>query len=218
MQTTAVSQMSGILTIILITTGIVSWWSFQDSNRKEKLMLKPFAVVQRQEWYRILTHGFIHADTTHLFFNLFVLWQFGSAVESRLLMNTGNPALSLPGNYSFVMLYVGGLFIASLPALYKHSQNPGYSSLGASGAVSAVMMAYILYFPTSKLLLFFIIPMPAFVAGILFFAYESFMNKKGGSRIAHDAHLWGALFGAAFAFASDDTVPQALLQSIQSIF
>lgn len=210
--------MSGILPFILIVTGALSWWCFQDPNRKEQLMLKPNAVVNNQQWYRVLTHGFIHGDSTHLFFNLFVLWQFGGGVENALLSSQMTPAIALPGNYTFIMLYLGGLFTASLPALYKHSNNPGYSSLGASGAVSAVMMAYILYFPTAKLLLFFIVPMPAFVAGILFFAYESYMNKRGGTRIAHDAHLWGALFGLVFAFASDASVPQRLLESVYMIF
>lgn len=210
--------MSGILPLILIATGVSSWWCFKDPSRKEQLMLKPNEVVNGQQWYRVLTHGFIHADSTHLFFNLFVLWQFGGGVENALLSTQMTPAIALPGNYTFIMLYLGGLFTASLPALYKHSNNPGYASLGASGAVSAVMMTYILYFPTAKLLLFFIVPMPAFVAGILFFAYESYMNKKGGTRIAHDAHLWGALFGLVFAFASDASVPQRLLESVYMIF
>ena len=181
-------------------------------------MLKPFAVKHQQQWYRVLTHGFIHADSTHLFFNLFVLWQFGSSVETYLDTAAAEPAIPIPGQYTFLMLYFGGLFTASLPAMYKHMNNPGYASLGASGAVSAVMMAYILYFPTAKLLLFFVVPMPAFVAGILFFFYESFMNRKGGTRIAHDAHLWGALFGVAFALAADGSALNRLFQSVTAIF
>ena len=141
-------------------------------------MLKPYAVKHNNEWYRILTHGFIHADTTHLFFNLFVLWQFGGAVENRLAAGQAEQGIALPGNYTFLMLYFGGLLIASIPAMYKHNDNPGYASLGASGAVSAVLMAYILCFPTAKLLLFFIVPMPAFLAGALFFAYESYITVQ----------------------------------------
>ncbi|MDA7749975.1 rhomboid family intramembrane serine protease [bacterium] len=210
--------MPGTLTLILITTAAISWWCLQDALRKDQLMLKPFAVKHQQQWYRVLTHGFIHADSTHLFFNLFVLWQFGSSVETYLDTATAEPAIPIPGQYTFLMLYFGGLFTASLPAMYKHMNNPGYASLGASGAVSAVMMAYILYFPTAKLLLFFIVPMPAFVAGILFFFYESYMNRRGGTRIAHDAHLWGALFGVAFALAADGSALSRLFQSVTAIF
>jgi membrane associated rhomboid family serine protease len=80
------------------------------------------------------------------------------------------------------------------------------------------MMAYILYFPTAKLLLFFVIPMPAFVAGALFFAYESYMNKQGGSRIAHDAHLYGALYGVFFTFAADSGTFGRRVGAFTSIF
>ena len=207
-----------MLILILLVTGAVSWWSFQDPGRKDRLMLKPYAVKHKQEWHRVLTHGFIHADTTHLFFNLFVLWQFGGAVEDLLSSDFSQPLIELPGNYTFSMLYFGGLLFASLPAMSKHANNPGYASLGASGAVSAVMMAYILCFPTAKLLLFFVVPMPAFVAGILFFVYESYMNKQGGSRIAHDAHLWGALYVVIFVFASDSGTWERLTTGFASIF
>lgn len=207
-----------MLLLILIITGAISWWTFQDSNRKDRLMLKPYLVRKNREWYRVLTHGFIHADTTHLFFNLFVLWQFGGAVEKLLSTGYANPTISFIRDYSFFMLYFGGLLFASLPAMYKHANNPRYSSLGASGAVSAVMMSYILWFPTAKLLLFFVIPMPAFVAGILFFAYESYMNKQGGGRIAHDAHIWGALYGVIFTFAADSETYERLVNAFTSIF
>lgn len=210
--------MQGILTLLLLSTGAISWWCLQDQSRKERLMLKPYAVKHNNEWYRILTHGFIHADTTHLFFNLFVLWQFGGAVENRLAAGQAEQGIALPGNYTFLMLYFGGLLIASIPAMYKHNDNPGYASLGASGAVSAVLMAYILCFPTAKLLLFFIVPMPAFLAGALFFAYESYMNRAGGTRIAHDAHLWGAAYGVVFTFASDGGTMERLISAIQMVF
>jgi membrane associated rhomboid family serine protease len=207
-----------MLILILLLTGAISWWAFQDPSRKDQLMLKPYVVKKNREWHRVLTHGFIHADTTHLFFNLFVLWQFGGAVEKTLNSGYAEPAVASSGNYTFLMLYFGGLLFASLPAMFKHANNPGYGSLGASGAVSAVMMAYILCFPTAKLLLFFVIPMPAFVAGALFFAYESYMNKQGGSRIAHDAHLYGALYGVLFTFAADSGTFGRLVGAITSIF
>ena len=102
------------------------------------------------------------------------------------------------GQNLFLMMYLGAIFVASVPALIKHRNNPGYNSLGASGAVSAVVLIFVLLFPTSTLYLFFAIPIPAFLAGILFFVYESYINKRGGTGVAHDAHLFGALYGLLF--------------------
>ena len=93
--------------------------------------------------------------------------------------------------------------------MLRHHDNPNYRSLGASGAVSAVLIAYILHFPTTELLLFFLIPIPAFVAGILFFVYEHKMDQRGSSRIAHDAHLWGGIYGLLFTgFTAPEAFPK----------
>ena len=181
--------MQGILTPIIFLTFAVSWWVMQSPERKEKWLLRPYMVTHHGEWYRILSHALIHADMTHLLLNLFVLWQFGGTVERTVQTTQFQGILSIPSDWIFPVIYFGGVLAASIPSLLKHQNNPGYASLGASGAVSAVLMAFILLYPTNKLLLFFVIPMPAFVAGILFFAYERYMNKKGGTGIAHDAHL-----------------------------
>jgi membrane associated rhomboid family serine protease len=122
----------------------------------------------------------------HLFFNLFALFSFGRAVEHYM-----PTAL-------FALLYLGAAAFATLPALKKHGDNIYYTSVGASGAVSAVMMLYMFMFPTSELLFFFILPLPGWAAIILFFGLEYYMNKKMNTAIAHDAHLAGAAFGIAF--------------------
>jgi membrane associated rhomboid family serine protease len=159
----------------------------------------------------LISHGFIHADFTHLAFNMFVLWQFGSSVEYQMQQAWSGSSLIASLEPSFLVLYFGGMLAAGLPSLWKQRDNPNYASLGASGGVSAVMMAYILLFPTNKLLLFFVIPMPAFVAGILFFAYERYMNKRGATGIAHDAHLMGAIFGVVYVLLLDaDTLPRMI--------
>lgn len=180
----------GFLFAILIATVLVSYQAMQRPVVKEKLLYVPYRVKHLNEWYRVLTHALVHADYTHLFVNAFVLWQFGMRLESMFNMD-GQPGL-------FPLLYIGGVAFAAIPGMMRHHNNPGYRSLGASGAVSAVLIAYILHFPTTELLLFFIIPMPAFVAGILFFVYEHKMDQRGRSHIAHDAHLWGGLFGLLF--------------------
>lgn len=171
----------------------------------EKLMLVPYNVNHFKEYYRIVSHGFIHADGTHLFFNMFVLWEFGTTVEAEM-------------GGAFPVLYFGALLTATIPALTKHKDNANYRSLGASGAVSAVLMAFIVAHPTQPLLLFFIIPMPAIFAGVLFFLYERHMQKNGGSGIAHDAHIYGALFGLLFSIVKDPSSIDRMVSAIIQLF
>ena len=202
--------MSLLFGVIVLTIGI-SWWVQDRPFLKAKLLLRPFDVIHKGQWYRLISHGFIHADFTHLAFNMFVLWQFGSSVEYQMQQDWSGSSLIASLEPSFLVLYFGGMLAAGLPSLWKQRDNPNYASLGASGGVSAVMMAYILLFPTNKLLLFFVIPMPAFVAGILFFAYERYMNKRGATGIAHDAHLMGAIFGVVYVLLLDaDTLPRMI--------
>lgn len=120
-----------------------------------------------------------------------------------------------PGVPAFGLLYLGGIAFAAIPGMLKHHNNHNYRSLGASGAVSAVLIAYILHFPTAQLLLFFVIPMPAFLAGILFFIYEHQMNKRSLGNIAHDAHLWGGIYGLLFTAVTE---PLLLFNFAQTVW
>jgi len=172
--------------IICLATGIVSWQALSNSELFSKLSLSPYRVKHNKEVYRIWSHTLVHADMGHLFFNLFALFSFGRAVEHYL-----PTAL-------FALLYLGAAAFATLPALKKHGDNIYYTSVGASGAVSAVMMLYMFMFPTQELLFFFILPLPGWAAIILFFGLEYYMNKKMNTAIAHDAHIAGAAFGIAF--------------------
>ncbi|MDB0059465.1 rhomboid family intramembrane serine protease [bacterium] len=210
-QTIQVEQIMSLLFGVIVLTIGISWWVQDRPHLKAKLLLRPFDVIHKGQLYRLISHGFIHADFTHLAFNMFVLWQFGSSVEYQMQQAWSGSSLIASLEPSFLVLYFGGMLAAGLPSLWKQRDNPNYASLGASGGVSAVMMAYILLFPTNKLLLFFVIPMPAFVAGILFFAYERYMNKRGATGIAHDAHLMGAIFGVVYVLLLDsDTVPRMI--------
>ena len=179
-----------VLFVILLATVFASYQAIQQPLVLDRLLYVPYRVKHLNEWHRVFTHALVHADYTHLFVNAFVLWQFGMRLEAMF---------NLDGQHGlFPLLYVGGVVFAAIPGMLRHHDNPNYRSLGASGAVSAVLIAYILHFPTTELLLFFLIPIPAFVAGILFFVYEHKMDQRGSSRIAHDAHLWGGIYGLLF--------------------
>ncbi len=176
--------------LVIGLTALLSW-GLMDKSRKSAWMLVPYRVMYHREWYRVLSHAFVHADWMHLLFNMYVLFEFGQTVALEL---TGKP---LGG---FLGLYLAGVIGGAIPSLCRHSDNPRYASLGASGATSAVLMAFVAMHPTHTLLLFFVIPIPAVVAGVLFFWYEGRMHQHGSSRIAHDAHIGGGLVGLLWTF------------------
>lgn len=183
---------------------ILSLIAFQNREFMSKLLFNPYQVVHRREYYRVVTHAFIHANFIHIFFNMYVLYSFGNLIESiftneqiflRLFPRTSFWGVG-NGYLYYVLLYLGGILFSILPAVKKHKDNPGYNSLGASGAVSAVVMAFILLLPTTDLQLFFIpIGIPAFILGAAYLIFEYYMSKKGRTGIAHDAHFWGAVYG-----------------------
>jgi membrane associated rhomboid family serine protease len=194
---------SPITTIILIVTGLVSWQAFNNSSLYEKMLFNPYSVKHRKQYYRILSHTLVHADIMHLALNMLVFYSFGRIMEVYLAVKYGPSA----GTLLFILLYVVGAATAAIPAMRKHADNYGYNAVGASGAVSAVMMSYMILFPLAEIAFFFI-PMKAFIGVIVFFLFEHFMNRSGKTNIAHDAHIWGALFGILFIFLLE---PQSLV-------
>ncbi|MEX1002833.1 MAG: rhomboid family intramembrane serine protease [Crocinitomicaceae bacterium] len=191
--------------LLLVVTIAISVKGFSDNAFKWKLMFNPYNVIHNKEWYRSFTHAFIHADWTHLLFNMFVLWSFGVqsqpggpykhlSLEPKLLDMYGTK-----GYLYFGCLYLGGILFSNLIALQKHRDNIHYNSLGASGAVMSVLFAYVLMNPTATIaLIFFPVPIPAYIMGPLILVAEYFMSKRGGTGIAHDAHFVGAIYGILF--------------------
>lgn len=194
-------ELSVTLIIVAITV-LVSFAAFNNETLNRQLIFSPYQAKQHNEWWRIITHGFIHGDHLHLFFNMYVLYIFGGLIEQKLKLSYGE----VTGVIYYVGLYIGGLLFATIPSLRKHSENPMYRSLGASGAVSAMLFAFILYYPLEKLSLLFIpIGIPAFIFGALYLAFETYSNKKGRTNIAHDAHIAGAIFGLLYISVIDIT-------------
>lgn len=180
--------------LIIIVTVAVSMLAFSNRDIMDKLLFSPYRTIHNNEWHRLFTHGFVHADYMHLFINMFVLYSFGSAVES-IFKSLQYSGIIQSWILNFSLLYFGGIIIASLTTLKKHKDNFYYHSVGASGAVSAIVFTYIFFDPLQKLLFMFIIPIPAIVFGILYLAYTHYMSKKGGDYINHDAHFVGSVFG-----------------------
>lgn len=184
-----------LLTIIIILTVIVSLRAFKDVNTMDKLMYMPYRCKHNGEYYRTLGHVLIHADMTHLAFNMFSLYFLGSLLEQNFMFEFG----VVKGEIHFLLIYVFGGIFATLIPFVRNQDNPNYRSLGASGAVSAIVFAAILWNPTMQLgLLFIPFPIPAYIFGPLYLAFEYFADKRGGTGIAHDAHIGGAVFGILY--------------------
>ena len=178
-----------IFTIVLIAiTAIISFQAFSKTDIMAKLCMYPYTVQRQNEWYRFITHGFVHADTNHLIFNMISLYFFGRNWE---LVYTG--FLGLPG-FSYILFYLLCMIIASVPSYWNNRNNPRYSSLGASGAVSGIIFSMILISPWSLIYVFFV-PIPAIIYAVLYVAYSIYMDRQQRDNVNHSAHLWGALAG-----------------------
>lgn len=187
-----------MITILIIAlTSITSIMAFRDMNLMNRLIFYPPAVTLGQ-WYRLFSYGVLHADWTHLIFNMFTLYMFGSTVESIFKSVLGNDI----GAISFAMLYIISLLVSILPTYRKQKHNSYYRSLGASGAVSAIVFAYILINPMSFMGIMFIpIMLPAFIFGIIFIAISIKLDKTQAGGINHSAHIAGGIFGVIFTIA-----------------
>ena len=150
-------------------------------------LLRPYKMARENTWHELVTAGFLHAGIGHLFLNMFVLFIFGPVLENTI------------GVCHLGALYLSGILISAIPSVLWHRDDPQYGTLGASGAVEAVLFGFILLFPTQSLYIMFIpIPIPAWIFGICFLAYSLYASKTEGSRINHEAHIAGAVWGIVY--------------------
>jgi len=169
--------------ILIIITALISFAAFNNRSIFYRFQFNPYQVVHNKQWYRIISHAFVHADWEHLIFNMIVLFFFGQNLSYYL------------STVDFIILYFGAIVVSTLYDLYKYQNDFSYNAIGASGATSAVLFACIFFDPWSKVYIFGIIGIPGIIFALLYLAYSYYMSKKNMDNIGHNAHLYGALFG-----------------------
>ena len=194
-------------TLILIAlTVVVSWLAFSRPRLLDRLTLWPPAIDRKHEYDRLVTHGFVHADWMHLFFNMFTLYFFGPLAERFYA--------SAIGPLAFPVFYLAAIVVAILPTYMRHRHDARYRSLGASGAVSAVLFTYILFNPWGMIGIMFI-PCPAILFGVAYLVYSAWADARGGhGNVNHSAHFWGAAFGIAFALVVEPQLVEVFLDRL----
>jgi membrane associated rhomboid family serine protease len=196
--------------LIIALTVLISVICFGNSRLFNRLTYSPFNVKYNKEGYRFLSYALVHADFVHLLVNMFVLYSFGSAVEYYY---TG--LFGLKGYLYFALLYLGGVVLSVTPAYGKHKDNPSYSAVGASGAVSAVVFASIIFNPLAPIgILFIPFNVPSIIFGSLYLVYSAYMTGKAVDNVGHDAHFWGAVFGIFFTIAIKPSLAIHFYQTI----
>lgn len=192
-----------VASIIFVITILVSLLAFYNQNLYGKLMLHPYNVSRGHYIYTVITSGFIHKDMMHLIFNMVSYYFFAFTLEHTI------------GHWQFGLLYMVSLILSDMPSVLKHKENYSYYSLGASGAVSAVIFGAILYFPLTPMgILILPIRMPAFIFGILYLVYCSYASKYSRDNINHDAHLFGALSGLMITILLHPPVLPEFIQQV----
>jgi len=194
------SRVPGMLLIASVVIVSVLGWIVKPMRRA--LILNPYRVRKNWEVHRLLTAGWLHTDAAHLIFNMLTLYFFA------------DDAMRVLGGTTFLALYISAVIMAFVPSTLRHMQNPNYNSLGASGAVSAVMFSAILLNPKLQLYVMFIpIPVPGILFAVGYLVYSVWHARRGGDNVNHDAHFFGAIYGALFTYVFEPTRVENTLKS-----
>ncbi len=194
-----------ITLIIIALTCVVSFMALKNARLMDDLILWPPAITRQHEYHRLVTYGLVHADFGHLLFNMITLFFFGRVMENFFTARLGE--------FGFALFYIGALVVSILPTWFKHRDDAQYRSLGASGAVSAVLFAFVLLAPW-QLIIVLVLPLPAIVYAIAYTAYSIYMDRRGGGNINHGAHLWGAAYGVVVTLLVDPRVMPWFLSAL----
>lgn len=188
--------------IIIVITVLISIAAFNNRKLFAKLQFNAYQIYHRKEWYRLLTHGFLHANYTHLIVNMLVLFFFGTAAEQWLQVLESDGLIKF-SRLVFVGFYLLSVMFASSISLVRHKDNTWYNAVGASGAVSAILFFNIFFNPWEKIYVYALIPVPGIILGAVYLIYSQYMSKKEVDNVNHDAHFLGAVFGFIFPMLLD---------------
>jgi membrane associated rhomboid family serine protease len=181
--------------ILILITSLVSILCFTGTLNINALKFNAYNVWHRNQWYRMLSYGLVHGGWGHLFFNMLTLYFFGTVVERYFQSAFGHTS----GIILYVVLYVSAIAVSTVGDLLKYRNDYGYSAVGASGAVSAVLFASILFAPKMGIYIYLIpIPVPGYIFAPLYLLYCWYMAKRNMDNIGHTAHFWGAVYGLLF--------------------
>jgi membrane associated rhomboid family serine protease len=205
--------MQNIVYVIIAITVAISYFSWQKPDLFQKLLLDPYRVVHNNEYYRIVSHGFIHANWSHLLVNMLVFWSFGSVVIQYFELIWGIYAIGL-----LILLYISAIVISSLYSVAKHKDDYSYSAVGASGATSAIIFASMFFDPWNMIYFFGVLPIPGILFGFLYLIYSFRMAKIGNDNIGHDAHFWGAVYGFVFPMMFKPELYKYFLDKLVSLW
>jgi len=202
--------MTVTIAILVITVG-VSLYAMRQASIQYSLTMNPYMITKRGQYYRLVTSGFIHNDHMHLIFNMFSFYFFGSQLENIFDYIFGGL-----GSVYFIAMYILAIIVSDIPTLLKQQNNHAYNSLGASGAVSAVIFGCILFQPLQDICLYGVLCFPGFILGAIYLIYSYQSSKRSKDRINHDAHLYGALFGLIFCIVLYPASIQLFIEQMKS--
>lgn len=191
-------QLTITLGLVIITV-LVSIGAFNNQKIMDDLIFYAPA-IKRNQWYRFLTHGLIHGDSFHLIFNMIALYSFGTGLERVFSQDA---VFGPKGKWIYLLLYITALVVASIPDYIKHKDNYYFKSLGASGAIAAVIFGSVVLLPGQGIGLIILpgISIPAYLFAVIYLGVSAYLDKRGGSNVNHGAHFWGAIYGLVFTIA-----------------
>ena len=202
-----------ITTVIVIVTVLVSLAAFKWRDLFFRFDLSPHRLIHDRQYYRIFTHAFLHTDFVHLGINMLVLYSFGTGIE-KIFDGLEQQGVIFSGPFFYILLYASSIVLSSITTVLRYRNNPKYSAVGASGAVSAVVFTYIFFAPLQKIYFYMVLPIPGIVFGILYLVYSSYMSRRNRDNINHAAHFWGAVVGFVYPILLEPSLLGVFLESL----
>lgn len=202
-----------ITLIIVILTVLTSVAALRQTELFARFDLSPARIVHNREYYRIFTHAFLHTNYVHLGINMLVLYSFGRYIE-QIFAELEAHGVIFSGPFFYLLLYISSMALASIPTIIRYKNDYGYSAVGASGAVSAVVFSYIFFAPLEKIYFYMVLPIPGILFGILFLVYSSYMGRRKSDNINHSAHFWGAVVGFVFPILLEPSLFMVFLENL----